>query len=127
MVKVLFAIALGSALGGVMRYLGGAMVHAWLPRAFPWGTLGVNVVGSALIGLAWVLLSTRGEDGELARAFVIVGFLGGFTTFSSFSLETLLLAEQQGPARAGAYVTASVALCVAGAWAGMKMGRQWLA
>jgi len=125
--KLLLAIALGSGLGGVMRYLGGAMVHLWLPRAFPFGTLGVNVLGSLLIGIAWVMLSARGEDGELARAFVIVGLLGGFTTFSSFSLETLLLIDQQAYGRAAAYVGASVALCLAGAWAGLKMGRHWLA
>ena len=125
--KLLLAIAIGSGLGGVMRYLGGALVHLWLPRSFPFGTLGVNVLGSLLIGIAWVLLSARGADGELARAFVIVGFLGGFTTFSSFSLETLVLAEQHGPARAAAYVMVSVALCLAGAWAGLRMGRHWLA
>jgi len=125
--KLLLAIALGSGLGGVMRYLGGAFLHLWWPRAFPWGTLGVNVLGSLLIGVAWVLLSARGEDGELARAFVIIGLLGGFTTFSSFSLETLLLVDQQAYGRAAAYVLASVALCLAGAWAGLRMGRHWLA
>ena len=121
------AIALGSALGGVLRYLAGAAVHVWLARTFPWGTLGVNMLGSTAIGLAWVLLAARGEGGELARAFVIVGLLGGFTTFSSFSLETLLLVEQHGYARAAAYVLASVSLCLAGAWAGVNLGRQWLA
>jgi CrcB protein len=118
------AIALGSALGGVLRYLAGAAVHLWLARTFPWGTLSVNVLGSTVIGLAWVLLAARGEQGELLRAFVIIGMLGGFTTFSSFSLETLLLAEQHGYARAGAYVMASVLLCLTGAWAGMSIGRQ---
>ena len=126
MVQTLIAIALGSALGGVLRYLAGAMVHVWLARTFPWGTLGVNVLGSTLIGLCWVLLATRGEQGELLRAFVIVGMLGGFTTFSSFSLETLLLVEQQGYGRAGAYVLASVLLCLTGAWAGLNLGRQWI-
>jgi CrcB protein len=121
------AIALGSALGGVMRYLAGAAVHLWVERSFPWGTLGVNLLGSAVIGLVWVLLSARGEEGELARAFVIVGLLGGFTTFSSFSLETLLLIDQQAYGRAAAYVGASVSLCLAGAWAGIRMGRHWLA
>jgi CrcB protein len=122
------AIALGSALGGVLRYLAGAAVHLWLARTFPWGTLGVNVVGSTAIGLAWVLLAARGGGaGELARAFVIVGLLGGFTTFSSFSMETMLLLEQHGYARAATYVLASVCLCLAGAWAGIGMGRQWLA
>lgn len=123
--RILIAIALGSGLGGVLRYLVGGLVHAWLARTFPWGTLAVNVVGSTLIGLLWVFLSARGEAGELARAFVIVGLLGGFTTFSSFSLETMLLLEQHGYARAGGYVLASVAMCLAGAWAGLSLGRQW--
>jgi CrcB protein len=126
LVQTLIAIALGSALGGVLRYLAGAAVHVWLARTFPWGTLGVNVVGSAMIGLCWVLLAARGEQGELLRAFVIVGLLGGFTTFSSFSLETVLLAEQHGYGRAGAYVASSVLMCLAGAWAGLSAGRQWL-
>jgi len=123
--RILIAIALGSGLGGVLRYLAGAAVHVIWARTFPWGTLAVNVVGSTLIGLLWVHLSARGEAGELARAFVIVGLLGGFTTFSSFSLETMLLLEQQGWMKAGAYVAASVALCLAGAWAGMSLGRHW--
>ncbi len=125
--KILLAIALGSALGGVLRYLTGALVHLWFARSFPWGTLGVNVLGCALIGVSWVLLATRGEGGELARAFVLVGLLGGFTTFSSFSLETLLLIEQHGYARAGVYVVASVVACLVAAWAGMQFGRHWLA
>lgn len=127
MIQTLIAIALGSALGGVLRYLAGAAVHLWLARTFPWGTLGVNVIGCTAIGLAWVLLATRGADGELARAFLIVGVLGGFTTFSSFSMETMLLLEQHGAGRAAAYVLASVALCLAGTWAGIGMGKQWLA
>ena len=120
------AIALGSALGGVLRYLGGAVVHLWLARTFPWGTLGVNVVGSTAIGIVWVLLAARGESGELARAFFIVGLLGGFTTFSSFSMETMLLLEQHGYARATGYVLASVCLCLAGAWTGIGVGRRLL-
>ena len=126
MVQTLLAIALGSALGGVLRFLLGALVHLWLARSFPWGTLGVNLIGCTAIGLAWVLLAARGQDGELARAFVIVGLLGGFTTFSSFAMETLLLVEQHGYARAAGYVLASVGLCLAGAWAGVALGRQWL-
>jgi CrcB protein len=125
--RLLVAIALGSALGGVARYLGGALLHLWLARTFPWGTLAVNVAGCTLIGLAWVLLAPRGESGELLRAFVLVGFLGGFTTFSAFSLETLLLVEQHAPGRAAAYVAGSVAACLAGTWAGIHLGRQWLA
>jgi len=127
LIQILTAIALGSALGGVLRYLVGAAVHVWLLRTFPWGTLTVNVLGCTAIGIVWIALAARGEGGELARAFVIVGVLGGFTTFSSFSMETMLLLEQHGFARAGAYVLASVVLCLTGAWAGISIGRQWLA
>ncbi len=125
--RVLLAIALGSALGGVARYLAGALVHAGVARTFPYGTMAVNVAGCALIGLAWVLLAARGEAGELPRAFLLVGVLGGFTTFSAFSLETLLLVEQQAFGKAAVYVAGSVAACIVATWAGMQLGRHWLA
>jgi len=120
-------IALGSALGGVFRYLAGLAIHAWVARTFPWSTLVVNVLGSAVIGLLWTSLAARGESGELLRAFIFIGLLGGFTTFSSFSLETLLLIEQQAYGRAAVYVLASASLCLAGAWAGLSVARHWSA
>ena len=125
MAQMIVAIALGSALGGVLRYLAGMAIHAAVLRTFPWGTLAVNVVGSAAIGLLWTSLAARGESGEVLRAFVFIGLLGGFTTFSSFSLETLLLIEQQAYGRAAAYVLASTSLCLLGAWAGLGVARHW--
>lgn len=122
----LAAVALGSALGGVARYGVGELAMAWLGRSFPWGTLGVNLLGSVAIGMAWVLLAERTGNAEAWRYFWILGVLGGFTTFSSFSLETLWLAEQHGFLRAGFYVVASVTLCVTGAWTGLAWGRYWL-
>ncbi|MBM5812705.1 MAG: fluoride efflux transporter CrcB [Gammaproteobacteria bacterium] len=121
--RTLLAIAIGGAIGSVSRYLAGAAVHAWLPRTFPWGTLAVNVTGSLLIGLLWAWLAGRGPAAEPLRALLIIGLLGGFTTFSSFSLETLLLIGQHGWLRAGAYVLASVALCLAGCRAGLVLAR----
>ncbi|MGA1496825.1 MAG: fluoride efflux transporter FluC [Steroidobacteraceae bacterium] len=120
------AVALGSALGGVARFGFGELATAWLGRLFPWGTLGVNVLGSIAIGMAWVLLADRTGHAEAWRYFWVVGVLGGFTTFSSFSLETLWLGEQYGPLRAGFYVMASVSLCLTGAWAGLAWGRYML-
>lgn len=125
--QTVMAIALGSALGGVLRYLVGLAVHAHAMRTFPWGTLLVNVLGSAAIGLLWTSLAARGEGGEALRAFVFIGLLGGFTTFSSFSLETLLLIEQGAWGRAATYVLASTGLCLAGAWAGLGVARHWTA
>lgn len=113
-------VALGGALGSVARYACSGLAARWLGLGFPWGTLLVNVVGSFAIGLLASLATPDGRpwlDTE-ARAFVIVGILGGFTTFSSFSLETLTLARGGAAGAAGAYVLASVVICLAAAWVG---------
>jgi CrcB protein len=100
-------VALGGAAGAVARYLVSVVALAWLGPGFPWGTLAVNVAGSAAIGLA----AGAGLEGS-ARLLVVTGFLGGFTTFSAFSLETGLLFERH-PALAALYVVASVLLGLA--------------
>ena len=100
-------VALGSGLGGVLRYL----VPCWFGAAkgFPWATLAVNVVGSLLIGLLSGLLARHGgSSAESVRAFAIVGFCGGFTTFSTFSNETFRLIESNQGLSAAAYVGLSV-------------------
>lgn len=106
------SVALGGALGAVLRYLVGLVV------VFPFGTLVVNVIGSLLIGLIWHTFTFRGMHGWLP--FVMTGFLGGFTTFSAFSMDTLRLVEAGRLAAAGGYVMASVlislAACAAGLW-----------
>jgi CrcB protein len=89
------SIALGSALGGVLRYWCSGLVARWFGETFPWGTLIVNIGGSLLIGLFATLTAPDGRllVGTLTRQFVMLGVLGGFTTFSSFSLQTLALAQ----------------------------------
>ena len=119
----LLAVALGSALGGCLRYLATIGVNALLQRAFPWGTLAVNVAGCLLIGMLHVLIVERGGPPETLRLFTMVGVLGGFTTFSSFSLETLLLVQQGALGRAITYVVASVIVCLAASVAGMALAR----
>ena len=109
----LAAIALGGALGSVLRYLLGNAVQSYLDRPFPFGTLLVNVLGSLIIGLLYVALVERLMAGTSARAFWIVGVLGGFTTFSAFSLETFALLSQAAYGRALAYITLSVLVCIA--------------
>lgn len=106
-------VACGGALGAVLRY--GATL--WI-RA-PLGVLCVNVLGSFLIGLAFVLLT----QGRGAHAFIVVGTLGGFTTFSSFSLDALRLFEAGQIALAGAYVMGTVVLCLAAVALGVMFGR----
>ena len=113
-------IALGSALGGMGRYAVGGWVARHLGETFPWGTVTVNVVGSFLIGLVATL---TGPDGRLlvpgyGREFMMIGVFGGFTTFSSFSLQTLnLIRDGEWPAAVG-NIAASVMLCLVAVVAG---------
>jgi CrcB protein len=107
-------VALGSALGGVARYWCSGLAARWIGETFPWGTLGVNIIGSVIIGFFATLTA---PDGRLfvssnARIFVMVGFCGGYTTFSSFSLQTLNLMQNGEWLRASANVVASVMLCL---------------
>ena len=95
-----------------------------LGRGFPFGTLMVNVFGSLLMGLLSVLLIERLSLGPEWRAAILIGLLGGFTTFSTFSIETLNLIEVGDHAKALANAVLSVVLCVGAAWAGVIAGRQ---
>lgn len=120
----LIAIAAGGALGAVLRYLGANGVYALLGRGFPYGTLFVNVLGSLLMGLLSVVLLERMNLGPEWRAGLLIGLLGAFTTFSTFSIETLNLIEQGATFKAGLNMLASVLLCLAAVWLGLKLGRQ---
>lgn len=117
--RMLLAIALGGALGAVLRYLSVTWVGQSLGVAFPYGTLAVNVVGSAVMGVLAQLFTLAWSPGGEVRAFLIVGVLGGFTTFSSFSLDVALLAQRGEVASAALYVVLSVLLSVGGLFAGM--------
>ena len=119
----LVAIAAGGAAGAVMRYLVSNGVYNWLGRGFPWGTLTVNGVGSLLMGVLFVLLTERLALGPQWRAFLLIGFLGAFTTCSTFSIETLNLIEGGELLRAVVNMVGSVVLCVAAAWGGVVVGR----
>lgn len=120
----LIAIAVGGAVGSVARFLMSGWVHSWAGRGFPYGTLAVNVVGSLLIGLLFVVMLERMPSDSLWRAGLLIGVLGGFTTFSSFSFETVALIEDGEPIKALGNVLASVALCLAATWIGIRLGRQ---
>ena len=113
-------VALGGALGSVARYASSVAAARWLGAGFPWGTLFVNVAGSFAIGVLAALVAADGRPllGADARAFVMVGVLGGFTTFSSFSLETLELARGGALGAAALNVVGSLALCLVGVWLG---------
>jgi CrcB protein len=117
-------IALGGALGTLLRYWCSGLVAAAIGETFPWGTMTVNVVGSTLIGLFAAIV---GPDGRLLlgpdlRQSVMVGVFGGFTTFSSFSLQTLALIQDDEWLFAAANVLLSVSLCLGGVWLGWSLG-----
>lgn len=113
-------IGLGSALGGMARYWCSGFVPRLLGTTFPWGTFAVNVIGCGFIGFFATLTSPDGRwlVGSLPRQFVMIGICGGFTTFSSFSLETLNLARDGEWFRAGWNVAGSVVCCLAAVWLG---------
>ncbi len=115
-----FWIAVGSALGGVGRYWCSGIIANAFGETFPWGTLVVNVVGSFVIGFFATLTAPDGRllVGSTARQFVMVGLCGGYTTFSSFSLQTLNLVREGEMLRAGGNIVLSVALCLLGVWLG---------
>src|SRR5918911_3142550 len=115
-----FWVAIGSALGGVARYWCSGLVARLIGETFPWGTLVVNVVGSFIIGLFATLTAPDGRvfASSEVRVFVMVGLCGGYTTFSSFSLQTLALARDGEWGRAILNVNASVTLCLVAVWLG---------
>jgi CrcB protein len=122
--SVYFWIAVGSALGGVARYWASGIAARLMGETFPWGTLAINVIGSFVIGFFGTLTGPDGRIfvGSTARQFVMIGICGGFTTFSSFSLQTLNLVSDSEWLSAGGYVGGSVSLCLVAVWAGHAVG-----
>ncbi|XOV88569.1 MAG: fluoride efflux transporter CrcB [Pseudomonadota bacterium] len=120
----LVAIGLGGALGAVARHGVAHVCNLLFGTQFPYGTLVVNVVGSFLIGILFVLLVERALLPPVWRSVLIVGFLGAFTTFSTFSLQTLALFEEGRAGAALVYVGASVIVCVLAAALGLALARQ---
>lgn len=121
--KLVAAIALGGALGALARYVAARQVGEALGLGFPWGTLSVNVLGSFLLGAAAEIVALAAPEGAALRGFLVVGLLGGFTTFSTFSLDTVLLAERGRLDLAAAYATLSAGLAIAGLLAGSRLVR----
>lgn len=117
-------IAAGGAVGALLRFWGANWIYSLLGRGFPYGTLAVNLLGSLLMGLCYVWLVERASLGPEWRALIMVGFLGAFTTFSTFSIETMNLIEGGALLRAALNMVLSVVLCVIAAWLGLLLGRQ---
>ena len=117
-------IAAGGAVGALFRFWVSSGVYAVTGRDFPYGTLVVNLLGSLLMGFLYIALIERIAVSAEWRSFLLIGVLGAFTTFSTFSIETLNLFEDGELVRAFLNIVLSVVLCVGAAWLGIIMGRQ---
>ena len=120
------AIALGGAVGAILRHLVSLWSYPVFEHRFPLGTLIVNVVGSLLIGIAYVLIVERGVVGHEWRLLIMTGLFGALTTFSTFSLETVLLWHNGQPLTALAYVVVSLLVCLAATAAAISLGMKYL-
>ena len=125
--SLLIAVAAGGAVGAVGRYLVVSGVGHWIGHGFPWGTLVVNVLGSIAMGVLVEVMAVVWSPSPEVRALLVVGVLGAFTTFSTFSLDVVVLIDRGELLPALAYILASVVVCVAGLYAGMHGMRAILA
>ena len=124
MIATVLQVALGGAIGASLRYLTGVAIFKALgPLAFPMGVITANVLGSALMGMFAVLAALRGLTPW--APFVMTGILGGFTTFSTFSYETVRLLEEGSLVAAGANILLNVIVCILAAALGIYLARQW--
>jgi len=116
----LLLVGLGGGLGSILRML----ISEWLPAGrLPWGTMAANVMGSLIIGLVLARVGTPTKDSAHWQSFLAVGFCGGFTTFSSFSWQTLEQLRQGQLVSAVLHVLVSVIICLGAAWLGWRLGR----
>lgn len=121
--KLILAIAVGGAIGAVARHLVNVQAAALMGFGFPWGTLTVNIVGSFLMGVLVETSALAWSPDSAVRAMLAVGVLGAFTTFSTFSLDTIVLYERGQMGLAAGYVIASVVLSIGGLFAGLAVVR----
>ena len=119
--KALLFVALGGALGAVLRYQISSGIYHWFGRGFPYGTLVVNVLGSLAIGVLSILLVEKFNVSQEVKLGLVAGVLGALTTFSTFSWDTLHLLEQGMVQKAFINVLLNVTVCIAAAW----LGAQW--
>lgn len=117
-------IGLGGALGAMSRFTLANAVFKWLGKAYPYGTLSVNLIGSFLIGMAYIWLVENEFGGDPHRHFIMVGFLGAFTTFSTFSLESLTLLQQGRTMAFFTYIALSLIGCMLATALGMILTKQ---
>lgn len=126
MINNLLMIALGGAVGALSRYAIANGVHYFTGRAFPYGTLSVNIIGSFLMGFLLIVLTEKMTVGNEYRSLLLVGFLGALTTFSTFSMETLNLLQQGYLVKAILNIALNVCFCLLASWLGFQLARNGL-
>ncbi|WP_165445883.1 fluoride efflux transporter CrcB [Bradyrhizobium uaiense] len=126
-VQLLAAVAIGGSLGSVARYLVGIGAGRLVGTDFPWGTLVINIVGSFLIGVFAESFALSWNVSQVVRVFLTVGICGGFTTFSTFSLDAIVLMQRGELWSSGAYMAASVALAILALFGGLLLLRAFAA
>tara|TARA_B110000438_G_scaffold278281_1_gene301666 strand:+ start:1140 stop:1526 length:387 start_codon:yes stop_codon:yes gene_type:complete len=124
---VLAAVAAGGAVGSAARYIVTVLIQRTFGTGFPWWTMSVNVTGSFIMGVIVTSIALRWSVGQVGQAFLMIGILGGFTTFSAFSLDVATLVERNATATAGGYVLTSVVLSIGALFGGMALTRAVLA
>lgn len=125
MIKSTLWVFLGSGIGGSCRFWAAYVIYAIFGKNFPIGTLVINVTGSFIMGVLYVLILDRASNLiQFYQPLLLVGFLGGYTTFSSFSVESLLLMEAGNYTYAALYILLSFALCLSATWLGLTLARQ---
>jgi len=123
MVRQLTAVAIGGAAGAVMRWLMASGIQKMAGGAFPWGTFAVNALGSFLLGFLFVWLIERSTASDLVRLAITVGFMGAFTTFSTYSLESIRLLQEGAFSLAFGNIAGQVVVCLLLTWLGIQLAR----
>jgi len=123
MMRQMAAVAAGGAVGAVLRWWMAAAIQRLAGGSFPWGTFAVNAIGSFLLGFLFIWLLERSSMGELMRLAVTVGFLGAFTTFSTYSVESVRLLQEGAYGLAAGNVLGQVVVCLLLAWLGVQLAR----
>ena len=121
--QMVLYVGLGGALGAILRFLTMSAIGHYFHGSMPWGTFAVNIIGSFILGALLEVMALQWSPSAEMRAFMVVGTLGAFTTFSTFSMDVYYLLDRGAILHGLLYVTASVVLCVVGFWAGITLLR----